>query len=139
VPVLLPGVDLSGAIDPAQVAAALEAGAARLDLAPDARLAIAFTWQGEPEHARLFALASAIMRFAAPDGRRAEALFLMIDGDVAASLGRLLHQELDLDGPLAAIDGVGLRELDFVDIGELLEPAGVVPVVIKSLLFQAVD
>jgi len=139
VPVLHPGVDLSGAIDPAQVAAALQAGAARLDLAPDARLAIAFTWQGEPEHARLFALASAIMRFAAPDGRRAEALFLMIDGDVAASLGRLLHQELHLDGPLAAIDGVGLRELDFVDIGELLEPAGVVPVVIKSLLFQAVD
>ena len=135
VPVLHLGLDLSGPIDPDQVAAALHENAARLDLAPDARLAIALRWQGEPEHARLLALASAIMRFAAPAGRRSEPLYLMIEGDVAASLGRLLHAELHLDGSLAAVDGVSLRELDFVDLGEVLEPAGVVPVVIKSLLF----
>jgi ethanolamine utilization protein EutA len=29
-----------------------------------------------------------------------------------------------------------LRELDFVDIGEMLDPPGVLPVVIKSLLFS---
>jgi ethanolamine utilization protein EutA len=28
-----------------------------------------------------------------------------------------------------------LQELDFVDVGELIAPPGVVPVVIKSLLF----
>ena len=37
---------------------------------------------------------------------------------------------------LISIDGVQLRELDFVDIGEMLDPPGVVPVVIKSLLFS---
>jgi ethanolamine utilization protein EutA len=41
-----------------------------------------------------------------------------------------------LDGKLVSIDGVQLRQLDFVDIGELLDPPGVVPVVIKSLLFS---
>ncbi len=35
-----------------------------------------------------------------------------------------------------SIDGVQLQELDFVDVGELISPPGVVPVVIKSLLFS---
>lgn len=137
VPVLHLGVDISGSIDPEQVAAALHDSAAMLDLVSGAPLAIAFKWQGEPEHARLFALASAIMRFAAPAGRRSAALFLMIDGDVAASLGRILHRELGLEGGLVAIDGVSLRELDFVDIGNIVDPPCVVPVVIKSLLFPS--
>ena len=34
------------------------------------------------------------------------------------------------------LDGVQLQELDFVDLGELISPPGVVPVVIKSLLFS---
>lgn len=137
VPVIHLAADISGHIDAAKVAAALHDSAAMLDLAPDARLAIAFTWQGEPGHARMLAMARAIMRFAAPAGTRAEPLFLMIDGDVAASLGRILHQELQLDGKLVSIDGISLRELDFVDVGEMLDPPGVVPVVIKSLLFPA--
>lgn len=137
VPVVHLGADISGRIDPGQVAASLHDSAAMLDLAPDARLAIAFEWQGEPDHSRLFAMASAIMLFAAPTGKRSETLFLMIDGDVAASLGRILHRELQLDGSLVSIDGVSLRELDFVDVGAMLNPPGVLPVVIKSLLFPS--
>jgi ethanolamine utilization protein EutA (predicted chaperonin) len=30
---------------------------------------------------------------------------------------------------------VELHELDYIDLGELIAPSGVVPVVIKSLLF----
>ena len=60
----------------------------------------------------------------------------MIDGDVGKTLGRLLHYELGLPRKLVSIDGVQLKELDFVDIGELIDPPGVVPVVIKSLLFS---
>jgi ethanolamine utilization protein EutA len=33
------------------------------------------------------------------------------------------------------IDGIQLKEFDYVDIGEPIQPADVVPVVIKSLLF----
>jgi ethanolamine utilization protein EutA len=76
------------------------------------------------------------MRFAAPTGKRDNVLVLMIDGDVGRGLGRILDKELHLDGKLISVDGVQLRELDFVDIGELLDPPGVVPVVIKSLLFS---
>ena len=59
-----------------------------------------------------------------------------IDGDIGKTMGRLLREELDMPGPLVSIDGVQLQELDFVDVGELINPPGVVPVVIKSLLFS---
>ncbi|MDB5761430.1 MAG: Ethanolamine utilization protein EutA [Herminiimonas sp.] len=135
IPVVHLGLDISDDIDIDKIVGAFKKNADILDLEPSARLALAFTWDGEPEHARLFAMAKAIMQFAAPSGKRDEILFLMIDGDVGASLGRILHDELHLDGKIVSIDGIKLRELDFVDIGEWLDPPGVVPVVIKSLLF----
>ena len=72
----------------------------------------------------------------APEGRRSRPLLLMIDGDVGKTFGRILTEELGLPGDLISIDGVQLSELDFVDVGELISPPGVVPVVIKSLLFS---
>ena len=136
IPVVHLGLDISGDIDEREVAAAFAKSASLLDLAPTASLALAFTWAGQPEYPRLAAMARAIMRFAAPDGRRDGTLVLMIDGDVGRGLGRILDKELHLQGKLISIDGVQLRELDFVDIGEMLDPPGVVPVVIKSLLFS---
>lgn len=136
VPVVHLSLDLSGTLDVDHIAATMASKAEVLNLTPDARLAIAFTWNGDPEHARLLSMARAIMQFAAPAGKREETLFLMIDGDVAASLGRILQHELHLEGKIVSIDGIVLRELDFVDVGELLDPPGVVPVVIKSLLFS---
>ncbi len=137
VPVVHLGLDLPERVDVAEVAATFARRAELLGLAPGTRLALAFTWSGEPSHARLLAMAQAITQFAAPTGRREQVLFLMIDGDVGASLGRILQHELRLEGSLVSIDGIQLRELDFVDVGERLDPPGVVPVVIKSLLFPA--
>jgi ethanolamine utilization protein EutA len=136
VPVVHLGLDLSGDIDADEIVAAFSKAAGLIDLASDARIALALTWAGAPEYPRLAAMARAIMRFAAPKGRRDELLVLMIDGDVGRSLGRIIDKELGLDGKLVSIDGMQLRELDYVDIGELLDPPGVVPVVIKSLLFS---
>ena len=42
-----------------------------------------------------------------------------------------MHPEL----PIISIDGVELREFDYIDIGELIPTSGAVPVVIKSLVF----
>jgi ethanolamine utilization protein EutA len=72
----------------------------------------------------------------APEGKRQTPLLLMIDGDIGNTIGNLLKNELAFPGPLLSIDGVQLQDLDYVDIGELIDPPGVVPVVIKSLLFS---
>ena len=60
----------------------------------------------------------------------------MIDGDVGRSLGRILTDEIAVARPVISIDGIQLKEFDFVDIGAVIRPAEVVPVVIKSLIFS---
>ena len=135
IPVVHLEMDLAGSIDADAMAAIIRRGVAEMDLEPEARMAIAFTWQGDPEYSRLAAAGRAIVKALAPHGRRDQLLVLVIDGDVGKTLGRLLQRELSLPGPLVSIDGIQLQELDFVDVGQLMNPPGVVPVVVKSLLF----
>lgn len=133
VPVLLPALDLGPGIDANSVAAAIGAALERVDGSDDQPIALALRWHGEPEHARLRALAEGIAQAVA--GPAQQPLVLMIDGDIGKLLGHLLQHELHVGRDIVAIDGIELREFDYVDIGEVLAPTGVVPVVIKSLLF----
>ncbi len=100
VPVVHVGLDLGGAIDGDAIAATIAAGLARLDLEADARVAIAFSWHGDPDYPRLAAAGRAIMAAVAPDGRRSRPLLLMIDGDIGKTMGRILADELGLIGDL---------------------------------------
>jgi ethanolamine utilization protein EutA len=137
VPVVHVGLDLANDTGLARMADAIRAGIAHMDLDPNARMAIAFAWRGDPEYARLKAAGTAIAQALAPDRNGNELLVLMIDGDVGRTIGHLLEHELELSRKIVSIDGVQLQELDFVDIGNLISPPGVVPVVIKSLLFSS--
>jgi ethanolamine utilization protein EutA len=131
-------VELNGAerIQVAAVTDAIRAKLEQLDLRPESRVAVAFSWTGDPEYTRLRDMAAAIREAVAPDGLREELLLLMIDGDVGRSIGHLLDDALQVRGKVVSIDGVQLQELDYVDVGEMITPPGVVPVVIKSLLFS---
>lgn len=62
---------------------------------------------------------------------------VLLDNDVAQTVGRILVTELGVARPLVCLDNLALGELDFVDVGQQLLPAGVYPVVVKSLLFAA--
>lgn len=136
IPVVYPDLDLSvEVIEPSAVVKALQASLDKMDLHPRAALAVALSWEGDPHYRRLEALALGLKKALAPSGRRESPLVLVVDGDVGKLLGRILHQDLELSGQLVSLDGIQLQELDFVDLGQLLEPPGVVPVVIKSLLF----
>lgn len=136
VPVVHVPLDLSGRIDAKLVTAYIRKAMGRMDLAPESLMAIAFSWKDEPEFSRLQAMGQGIVAAVAPEGRREAPLLLMIEGDIGNSLGHLLCQELGLPGSLVSVDGVQLQELDYVDVGERIDPPGVVPVVIKSLLFS---
>jgi ethanolamine utilization protein EutA len=136
IPVVHVHLDPSSGPDEDTLTSEIEAGLQRLDLDPGARMALAFPWSGDPEYSLLATAGRAILRAVAPDGARNNLLALVIDGDVGRTLGRLLHLELGLSSPLVSLDGLQLQEFDFVDIGELADPPGVVPVVIKSLLFS---
>lgn len=135
VPVVRVALQSDGAIDPLHLAAAIGAGLEEIELERNPHVAVAFSWRGDPEHARLKAAGEGIVQALAPVANRIKLLALMIDGDVGKTLGRIVQRELGWPGKMISIDGMELQELDYVDVGALIAPPGVVPVVIKSLLF----
>jgi len=135
VPVVFPALAQNTAFSSAEVAHEVRAALQRADLDAEQAVALALPWHGEPHYQRLRSLAEGLA--AALDNTSELALILMIDGDVGKTLGHILADELKVRRPVISIDGVKLQELDYVDIGRLLKPANVVPIVIKSLLFPA--
>jgi ethanolamine utilization protein EutA len=44
---------------------------------------------------------------------------------------------MQIENAIVSVDGLELKEFDYVDIGAMLPNSGAVPVVIKSLIFPA--
>ena len=108
------------------------------EVAPSYRaadLVVALHWEGRPEYSRLRGLANAVAGGLADRIAAGATLYLMLDGDVARTLGLLLREELGIANDLVVIDGVLLRDFDYVDLGRVRQPSGTVPVTIKSLVF----
>jgi ethanolamine utilization protein EutA (predicted chaperonin) len=68
---------------------------------------------------------------------RGHPIVLAGDGDVGGLIGIHYCEELKLKNPIVSIDGLELKEFDYIDIGAILDTSGAVPVVIKSLVFPA--
>jgi ethanolamine utilization protein EutA len=132
VPVVRLRRPLPAVIDPGAVAAELRGSAERHDVDLSGPVALSFAWAGQVSYQRLAALAAAIKDAA---GEGDGLLVVVVDADLAQALGAVLKEETGLGRELIALDGIDLAELDYIDIGGHLNPPGVVPVVIKSLLF----
>jgi ethanolamine utilization protein EutA len=98
---------------------------------------VALPWRGEPHYNHVRALADGIAQAMPRSLAAGFPLVLALDGDIGKSLGGILVEDVGVNAPLVAIDGLQLVELDYVDVGELLQPANVVPVVVKSLAFAS--
>jgi ethanolamine utilization protein EutA (predicted chaperonin) len=139
VPVVAPAVDLSAeAIDGATVAAAVADALTRLDLGGgDKPVAVALAWRGSATFHRLSGLCRGLLSGLAPVLARGHPLIVVVDGDIGGVFGIHCREEERLANPIVSIDGIELKEFDFIDIGEILRDTGAVPVVIKSLLFPS--
>jgi ethanolamine utilization protein EutA len=136
-PVLACGFTLGEEIAPAAVAADVRAALTRADLVEgETPVALSFPWRGEPSHLRLHAVAAGICEALPRTLQEELPVVLLVDGDVGRSLGRIIRHEIAPRADIIAIDGVQLKEFDYVDIGSIIEPTNVVPVIIKSLLFK---
>jgi len=136
-PVALLDIDLSGDFTAHQVAHAVGHALERFDLTDGAdRVAIALKWGGEPLHARLYALAEGICEgLAKTVANKEHPLMVVMDGDAGKTLGNILTRELNVPGEVISIDNVQLQDFDYIDVGEMIQPTLVVPLIIKSLLF----
>jgi len=135
--VLQPDVALGGEVSPARVTQAIRRHFEAFDLREgDAEVALAFHWEGPPAFARLEALARGIVEALPMTLMAGKPLFLVLDGDIAQSLGALLKDEWGIASEVLVIDGIALRDFDYVDLGRVRMPSYTVPVTIKSLVFS---
>jgi ethanolamine utilization protein EutA len=135
--VLQPPYVCEEAIDPFKVATAIRSHIEAFDLGDNEReIALAFRWAGAPSHERLFAFAQGIASAMAERIAKGQPLFIMLDGDVAHTLGAILNEELNVESDILVIDGVVLWDFDYIDLGRIRMPSNTVPVTIKSLVFS---
>jgi ethanolamine utilization protein EutA len=135
--VLQPSYVCDENIDPDKLAKAIRAHFTAFDLIEgEGEVALALRWQGAPSYERILAFAEGIRRGLATTIERKKPLYLMLDGDIAQTLGAILREELLVESEILAIDGLVLRDFDYIDLGRIRMPSFTVPVTIKSLLFS---
>jgi ethanolamine utilization protein EutA len=137
VPVIAPTLALDGeVIDSAEVSAAIKGVLRRLDLgAGDTPVAVFVPWQGSATFHRLDAFCKGAVDGLSDVLAKGHPIVLAGDGDVGGLLGIHLREEMKVGSGIVSVDGLELKDFDYIDIGEMLPASGAVPVVIKSLIF----
>jgi ethanolamine utilization protein EutA len=134
--VVRPVYALQDRIEPATVASAIAEHLSTFGLHDgEADIAVALDFTGTPSYRRLRPFAEGIRDGLARRIAAGKALYLMVDADIALTLGTILCDELGVDVDMLILDGVALRDFDFVDLGRVRQPSNTVPITIKSLVF----
>ena len=134
--VVKPALDLAHDPSPEAIAGAIRRQFVVFDLDPgSADAALAIDWALLPEYPRVRRLADGIAAAMAPRIAAGLPLHILIDGDIALTLGNILRNEVHVGVDMLVIDGITLRNFDYIDLGRIRLPSYTVPVTIKSLLF----
>jgi ethanolamine utilization protein EutA len=137
IPVINIAVKLPEKVDSNAIAEEIGRALERFDIVEgEADIALAFRWEGDPLHARLFGFAEGVCKGLKNSIANKRPLVLMMEGDVGKTMGEIFRRELGVENDIISIDDVQLKEFDYVDIGKMIRPTNVVPLVIKSLLFS---
>ncbi len=124
-------------VDSAALASAIKSHRIAFDLAyPEAEFALALRWRGVPAYERVRAFAEGVKLGLADKIARNDPLYIMLDGDVAQTLGAILREDCGVKSEILVIDGVMLMDFDYIDLGKVRVPSYTVPVTIKSLVFS---
>ncbi len=137
VPVITPELPLEAeALDVEAIANGVRTALRRLDLTgAEQAVALCYRWAGSATFRRLDDFLKGLTLGLDAHLGAGHPLILVGDGDIGGLVGIHALEESKLANPIVSIDGIVLKEFDFIDIGALLETSGAVPVVIKSLVF----
>ena len=115
---------------------AIQSALAKFDLTEFAPgLALALEVEEPPDYRSLKRLADGISAVVTNSGATDAPVFIVLDTDVAKSLGGILKEELNLSQDVVVVDGIDVGDLDYLDIGLPMGISEVVPVTVKSLIF----
>jgi ethanolamine utilization protein EutA len=136
VPVIAPTLPLDDEIDAAALAGAIKSALKRLDLGSgESPVALFVPWRGSATFRRLDNFCKGVAAGLEAVLAHGHPIVLAGDGDVGGLIGIHYREEMKLKTPIVSIDGLELKEFDYIDIGAMLDTSGAVPVVIKSLVF----
>jgi len=124
-------------IDPKKLSEAIREHFKSFDLIEgETETALALRWEGIPSYERIAAFALGIRNGLANTLLKGMPLYIMVDGDVAQTLGAILRDEMGVENEILVIDGVILWDFDYIDLGRIRMPSLTVPVTVKSLVFS---
>ncbi len=101
------------------------------------QVAIAFTGQGRTSFAAIQEIAKAVINGAQEVMKADLPLILVVENDIAKALGHALNVQLEHKKDVICIDNIRTLSGDYIDIGEPVGGGHVVPVVIKTLVFNS--
>ncbi len=115
---------------------ALQQSLAKFDLPGfTSGLALSLSLDGPLNYKTVREVAEGVAAICQSSDSHTSPLYLVLDVDVAKSLGGILKEELKLDREVIAIDGIEVGDLDYIDIGTPMGITEVIPVTVKSLMF----
>ena len=125
-------------IDPDEISTAIKDALERQDLGDgNTAISLYLNWYGSATFQRLDNFCRGIIKSMDSLLSDGMPLVLVTDSDIGGLIGLHCYEVCKLRRPIVSIDGIVLSEFDYIDIGDLLEASGTVPVVIKSLVFPA--
>lgn len=98
------------------------------------QVALAFAGENSPSYRRMQELAEHIQKGLEPLLDQGFFPVVAVEADLAKVLGQALAPRLP--GPLLCLDGVGVSNGDYIDIGAPVAGGTVLPVVVKTLAFE---
>jgi ethanolamine utilization protein EutA len=135
--VVTPEFEQTEAVTSGEIKTAVDKALLRFDIQDGERaVALAIRWELGPSYPLIRTLAEGLVGAMKEYVDKGQPLVLVFDADIAKLMGNIIERELMPGAGIISIDGIDLRDFDFVDIGQELPDAKAVPVVIKSLIFR---
>lgn len=101
------------------------------------QIAIAFTGGARTSFTEIQALATAVIESTKEVIRSKYPLIVVVESDIGKALGNALNVLLQREKDVICIDGIKTLSGDYIDIGEPIAGGQVLPVVIKTLIFNS--
>ncbi|NHJ14390.1 MAG: ethanolamine utilization protein EutA [Candidatus Thorarchaeota archaeon] len=135
-PVLTPHIP-KGRTDSIVVRKAIDIAFKRFDLQEGREsLILAFNDSVRPSYESLAAFTRGVVDALPCTIQSGRPIMMCFDSDIGNSVGNVMRRETGISNEILSIDEIQLSEGDFIDIGEPIIENVVVPVVVKTLVFN---
>jgi len=101
------------------------------------KMILSFVDAVRPSYENLMEFSKGVVAALPNTVRKKEPIMMCFDTDIGNSVGNIMKRETSIESEILSIDEISLKEGDFVDIGAPIIEDVVVPVVVKTLVFDS--